>query len=40
MAIAIPGTHDSNYYSTAALHGDYQFLTLEEIEDSRDNITQ
>ena len=31
MAIAIPGTHDSNYYSTAALHGDYQFLTLEEI---------
>ena len=31
MAIAIPGTHDSNYYSTASLHGNYQFLTLEEV---------
>ena len=31
MAIAVPGTHDENYYTTASLYGDYQFLTLEEI---------
>ena len=31
MAIAIPGTHDENYYTTSSLYGDYQFLTLEEV---------
>ena len=31
MAIALPGTHEENYYTTSSLYGDYQFLTLEEI---------
>ena len=31
MGTTIPGTSDSNYYSTASLYGQYQFLTLEDI---------
>ena len=31
MGIAIPGTHANNYYSDASLHGNYQFLTLQEV---------
>jgi len=31
MGLSLSGTHDSNYYSTTSLHGEYQFLTLEDI---------